>query len=370
MSYDRLLGIQAPVMKYRFIREFDSEYCDNNGIYWLRVGSEKRRARPEDIKRLVVENGHLSVEEKVLSHSIIENFDISVCRAYHEKKYEEALSTDQKIVNKILANKQLLKGDNLTLAGALLFSKEKQFLHPNFCIKAVSFFGNDKKTTQYRDSEDFHGSITYLYRSGIAFINRKMPKIQKSKSFNNIGELEIPTLVFEELLANALVHRDYYYAEPIELLIFDDRIEINNPGAIPPPLSVEDIKHGNAKPRNSIIVAFVTDLIPYRGLGTGIQRAYEVYSDIEIEEDRRLNRISCIINRPRATNISQITVEKTVEKILNLLKDNPKISTAALANETGLSRRGIEWNIQQLKAKGLISRIGPDKGGYWEIMGH
>ncbi len=63
----------------------------------------------------------------------------------------------------------------------------------------------------------------------------------------------------------------------------------------------------------------------------------------------------------------ETTTQKTVEKILALIKENPRITQKELSEKTGLTRRGIEWNLQQLKDKKIIRRIGPDKGGYWEI---
>ncbi len=60
--------------------------------------------------------------------------------------------------------------------------------------------------------------------------------------------------------------------------------------------------------------------------------------------------------------------QKAVEKILSAIKENPKITTAELVNISGLSRRGVEWNIEKLKKQGKLKRIGPDKGGYWEII--
>jgi ATP-dependent DNA helicase RecG len=65
---------------------------------------------------------------------------------------------------------------------------------------------------------------------------------------------------------------------------------------------------------------------------------------------------------------TQETVEETVEKIIKLLKDNPQISQRELANITGLTQRGIEWDISKLKDSGQLERIGPDKGGYWKVL--
>jgi len=56
-----------------------------------------------------------------------------------------------------------------------------------------------------------------------------------------------------------------------------------------------------------------------------------------------------------------------VEKLLDLMVKNPKITQTELANSTGLTRRGVEWNLRQLREKGRIRRVGPDRGGHWEI---
>ncbi len=61
-------------------------------------------------------------------------------------------------------------------------------------------------------------------------------------------------------------------------------------------------------------------------------------------------------------------MEKTVEKILQLLRDNPHLTQSGLAAATGLTRRGVEWNLRQLKAAGRLRRVGPDKGGHWEVV--
>ncbi len=62
------------------------------------------------------------------------------------------------------------------------------------------------------------------------------------------------------------------------------------------------------------------------------------------------------------------TVEKTVEKILSLIEANPNITQKMLTDETGLTRRGIEWNLKTLKDSGILKRIGADRGGHWQII--
>jgi ATP-dependent DNA helicase RecG len=61
-------------------------------------------------------------------------------------------------------------------------------------------------------------------------------------------------------------------------------------------------------------------------------------------------------------------VEKAVEMILEIIRQDPKVTQAGLAAGTGLTRRGVEWNLKNLKASGRIRRVGPDKGGHWEVL--
>ncbi|MFH1452403.1 MAG: winged helix-turn-helix transcriptional regulator [Armatimonadota bacterium] len=56
-----------------------------------------------------------------------------------------------------------------------------------------------------------------------------------------------------------------------------------------------------------------------------------------------------------------------MEKILALIKANPKITQKEIIDKTGLTRRGVEWNLKKLKNTGILKRIGPDKGGHWKL---
>jgi ATP-dependent DNA helicase RecG len=86
-------------------------------------------------------------------------------------------------------------------------------------------------------------------------------------------------VVFEELLVNALIHRDYLIDAAIRIFIYDNQVEIISPGHLPNNLTVAKIRSGNANSRNPILVS-------YHGLGSGIRRALGVYPDIDFEDGR------------------------------------------------------------------------------------
>jgi ATP-dependent DNA helicase RecG len=73
-------------------------------------------------------------------------------------------------------------------------------------------------------------------------------------------------------------------------------------------------------------------------------------------------------SREGGEKAGEITREITREKILRAIQGDPEITMAKLARETGLTPKGIEWNIRKLKDAGVLKRIGPDRGGRWEVV--
>ncbi|MEQ8152813.1 MAG: HTH domain-containing protein, partial [Smithellaceae bacterium] len=72
---------------------------------------------------------------------------------------------------------------------------------------------------------------------------------------------------------------------------------------------------------------------------------------------------------PKTVMISEKTSEKTSEKIMGIIRTNKTVSARQLAEILGLTQRAIEHQIALLRQKGFLKRIGPAKGGYWEIIG-
>ena len=69
------------------------------------------------------------------------------------------------------------------------------------------------------------------------------------------------------------------------------------------------------------------------------------------------------------TKTTQKTTQKTREKILRLVRENPQVSMDELASALGITRWGVVWHVRRLKTEGLLKRVGPDRGGHWEVLG-
>lgn len=199
----------------------------------------------------------------------------------------------------LLQNMNLAADDgSLNLAGVLLFAERPEWVKPQFIVKAIRYLDNAIHVSDYLDSEDFAGPLTHIFAGAMAFVMRHLRKVQAGQGVNSLGVPEIPPVVFEELLVNALVHRDYLISAPIRLFVFDNRIEIISPGHLPNNLTVPKIRAGNSIIRNPILVSYIAKgLLPYRGLGSGIKRALADWPQIDFVDDREGNLFVATVHR-------------------------------------------------------------------------
>jgi ATP-dependent DNA helicase RecG len=255
-------------------RGINKFYIANGKDVWVKVGADKRRAGREEMRRLLQESSNIFADEQPVSGTSIENLDINMVADFIENKTGERYESYSLPFKKILNNMKLMSEDMCTLAGILLLGKKHSMILSQNIISAVSWYGTDPSGTEYRASEDIQGNVLILYQEGMAFIKRQLRKIQKGQDFNSLGILEIPEVALQEVLVNAIVHRNYFVQSNIRVFVFDDRIEIISPGSLPNTLSVETIRTGVHMARNPILLSHIKGIkgIPYRGIGTGITR--------------------------------------------------------------------------------------------------
>ena len=209
----------------------------------------------------------------------------------------DVLENQKPGLKQLLQNLKLAEGDLMTWAGLLFFGKNPQRHQPTFNVKAVSFFGNDITDTKYLSSEDIGGNLERQFRFSMDFLKANLLKLQKNQGFNSQGELEIPEIVLEELVINALIHRDYSRYAPVRLLVFQNRVEIISPGVLPNHLTTENVKMGVTIARNPIMTGIARIVLPYRGIGSGVLRAIQLCPDIELFNEKETEQFRVVIPR-------------------------------------------------------------------------
>jgi ATP-dependent DNA helicase RecG len=281
-------------------------YMDNTGAIWVKSGSDKRRVTAREEMQRMFQAAHLvHADEIPVPGSSIADIDLDYFRRFYSSRYEQELDQQELSLAQVLTNMRLVNAGVLTVTGVLLFAREPQNFLPVFQVKAVCYPGNDIHVTTYLDSVDIVGKLQAQFDDALGFIVRNLRRDQGGQGVNTTGELEIPRIVLEELLANALIHRDYFVSAPVRIFVFDDRVEIVSPGHLPNNLTVANIRTGNSNMRNPILSSFATKLLPYRGLGTGILRALREYPNIDFIDDKEGNLFRAVIRRNQQTGFHQ-----------------------------------------------------------------
>lgn len=276
-------------------------YMDLQGRVWVKSGSDKRHVTArEELQRLFQRAGLVYADVVPVAGTSVADLDEKAFNAYFNRRYGQNSELAGLPLEPLLQNLGLGDGRELTLAGLLLFGRQPQRWRPAFQVKAVAFPGTSLADSRYLDSEDIGGTLLEQFKGSFAFIRRNLHHVQRGRGFNTLGELEIPETALEELLVNALIHRDYFTSASIRILVFADRVEIASPGHLPDSLSVEAIRQGRTNRRNPTLTEHAAQILPYRGLGSGIPRALREWPRIELIDDVAGNQFSALAWRPEA----------------------------------------------------------------------
>jgi len=286
------------VMVVTVLDGISKPYMDNQGAILVKSGADKRRVTSrEEIQRMFQNAGLIHGDEIPANGITVADVDLAYFKNFFEREYGEKLDDQNISLPDIFKNMNLLKDGILNISGALLFAKSPQVKLPIFIIKAVSYPDNIIDKSEYFDSQDITGKLADVFQKSLGFVMGNLKRVQGDRNVNAPGEPEIPKETLEELLANALIHRDYFISAPIRVFVFRNRVEIISPGYLPNNLTIENIKSGNSNIRNPILASYATKILPYRGLGTGIRRALQKYSEIDFENDLDGNQFKVTIKR-------------------------------------------------------------------------
>lgn len=261
----------------------------------------------------------------------------------------------------------LLRGGRLLKAGQVLFCRDNPVE-----VQAAIFAGTDKTT--FLDIKQFKGHIFDLLEKSEAYLKEHLDWRVKFGGLERQEIPEIPIDALREALVNSLCHRDYRNPKGNEVAIFKDRVEIYNPGEFPEGYRPEDFIKGKERSilRNPRIAEALFESKDIERWGSGLKRISDecAKSGVHVEFPVLKSGFLVIFHRTPALTHSTVvkTVGKTADRIMALIKGTPRITREELARSTGLSVRGVEWNLEQLRARGRIRRVGSRKAGRWEVL--
>ena len=276
-------------------------YHDNKGIVWVKNGADKRKVFDNaELAEMMTDCGSFAPDEAGVRDATVNDLDATTIKQFLGNRFERVLekkgltgdafneaSLDMICsaiakghdCEKILRNLRFIRPDGtLTVAAMLLFGKYTQRWMPMMTAKCICFAGNSVGSKVFRDKvndADMEGNLLHQYDTIMDFFTRNLHNVQVGDEFNSMGKLEIPYTSLVEFTVNSLIHRSLNMKAPVRIFIFDNRVEIHSPGALPNGLTIEDIKAGTSMPRNMFLFNNAIYLLPYTGVGSGITRALD-----------------------------------------------------------------------------------------------
>lgn len=251
------------------------------------------------------------------------------------------------------------------------------------------------------------GSVSQIIDRTLEYLKRMLVMqsiIKPNDDYRSRKFYTYPYQALEESVTNSLYHRDYQEWEPVVITVEPDGITIQNVGGPDRSISAADISRCDIlvsrRYRNRRLGEYLKELDMTEGRSTGIPTIQNVLENngspratVITDEDRTFFRITIPCHEAAGNIIADIahkdgtlkaskrsalknapetaleSAPETALQIINEIKNNPNITLSEIAENIGVSRRWIATNIKHLQDKGIVKRVGPNKGGHWEIIG-
>lgn len=332
---------------------------ERQGVY-IRVGATTRKAEPEKIREMMLYSAHKSYDE------IVESGVKPATR--------KQINGLRRVIAERSANHKKVSVENLVSWG--LLKEDDAGLLP--------------------DRKEFDGPICQQIENAFEFIYRHTNVGAQIKGLYRKDVYDYPPEAVRELLANAVLHRNYMDVSCIQISIFDDRIEFQNPGGIFGDLSLEKVLTGYSSVRNPQIADIFQKMNIVEKWGTGLLRIADICretgsSPVQYQAgsgffmatllrkgvvDDTINvpvTESCVpVNVPEQENGVPVNVPVTnlsdrERQVLKFIIEKNCITAKEIAEKIGASEKTVKRAIRTLKANGCIIRVGSDKKGFWSI---
>ena len=280
----------------------------------------------------------------------------------------------------ILRNLGLLKQDGMSYAGSLLFSRQGSLFVPGAAVNCCLFQGST--TSRVLDQKVFDADLLSNYRDAIRYLLAHLDTAYEI-GVERKEQLEIPEGALREALLNAMAHRDYRKPGDLQVHVFQDRVEIINPGGLVGGMMLANLGRVSL-PRNPLLFGMMHRMGLVEKIGSGLTRIADMCRDQrtaapEIQADQDWFRIAFQrkVTSPvdasgkRRESVGKTPVKtpvKTQDLILQLFKEQPDRTLADVAEAIGKSLSAIERASAKLVKTGRLKYVGPKKGGRWEVV--
>ena len=404
---NRILLMEIPASSSLHTNQADEAF--------MRVGDKSRKLTFDERVQLMYDKGERYYEDTAVYGATIDDIDMDAVA-----DYAKLVGYGKSPLQYLRENNGFVKTnkngeEDVSTACILLFGKYPQKFFPRARTRFIRYEGVDEKVgAEMNVIKDvtFEGTILNQIKKTIEFIETQVREhtfLGQHAQF--VTKRDYPEFVIQEMTVNACCHRAYnIMGTEIQIKMFDDRLVFESPGKLPGQVKPTNIRHTHFS-RNPKIAAFLKAYRFVKEFGEGFDRicreqeanganvpsfrtdefilkitvpkvAENVQKQIGNVTDNggkvaeNLNRVAERVAenhdkvteklREKAAALGETLTANRI-KILELMMEDPYISRADLANNVGISETSIYRNIEAMRGK-YLRRVGPDKGGFWEII--
>jgi ATP-dependent DNA helicase RecG len=351
----------------------DKPYRCTNGFY-IRNGASSIKLGTQEIIGFIQSEGKVKFDElKNKAVKYPEQMDKAAIARFKQLCGITATIND----DELLINLGLLYPEPLVInnTGVLFFVKNPTRFIPQSAVTCVAYKGNTK--VDILDKKTFEFDLISNIDETIAFLKRHLNLAYEIKAKRRVEKMEIPEVVLREAIVNAAAHRDYFEkGATVMIELFDNRVEISNPGGLPKGLKEEDFGKRTLA-RNPLITALLHRAGYIEKLGTGIPRIKQIMIEAglpepEFEFDKffviTLKKMAASFNKkPMADlNISGTRFER-IKHILDTIKAGKKPDVATIAKSFSVNVSTIRKDFLLLEEKGWLKGSGTTTNRVYEL---
>ena len=360
----------------------EKPYSCSSG-YYRRLDGNTQKMSHDELRIMFAENEPLPFEEKAVKGFTFDDVSKAKIRAFID---EAGIRIGSTPVPDFLRSLRVADEARVKNAAILFFAKDVYGHLHQAQMTLLAFKGTER--LHIYDRRDVQDDLLTQLNEAVAFLKKHLNVRSEIRGLNREDIYEIPLEVLREALVNALMHRDYSITgTQVSVEVYDDRVEIVNPGGLLKGLSVKDLGTVSIR-RNELIADLFFRLHKVERIGMGIRKMKEAMVAAGLREPtfasdaffratfQRLPEFAMKEGMPGTeeagkgpgAKTTQETTQKTTQKIIALIRQKPEITRQELAAELGITDSGVKYHLKKMQDKGLIRRVGPDKGGHWELI--
>lgn len=260
---------------------------------FMRVGDKSKKLSFDERMQLMYDKGERFFEDKPVPGAEIEDIDLDFV-----EKYINKIGYSKTPIEYLKENKGFIKekkeGMQISTAAILLFGRNPQLYFPRARVRFIRYEGIEERVgTEMNVIKDviFEGNILNMVTSTIEYMDTQIKeKIYLGKDGLFVAEEEYPKFVRQEIIVNAITHRDYSIrGTDIQIKMFDDRIVVESPGKLPGLVKTDNIRNTHFS-RNPKIAEFLKVYSFVKEYGEGVDRMYKELEAVGMQApEYRLN---------------------------------------------------------------------------------